>query len=208
MGDKLRPALLFSLLLGVILLVTGCVTEGELREQEPNTGELAGPLLKKQIAMRITNLKYQRGMSLYDTLNWLILYGEMAVPQLLESMADPDPRTRSYCSYILSEIGDPKVIPVLRDALAEENHKLVRYEISASLVTLGDWAQLGVLINGLEEESKRYRHKCFEVLRKHLNLTLGYDPDGPAEERTVAVSKWAAWWQRNQNNFSPILSKK
>jgi len=194
-------------ILGLTAVLAACVTvddKGNQITSEEATDD-TGPLLKKQISKRIDGLKYQRGVALLDSLNWLILYGEYAVPQLLEGLEDPDPRTRSYCAYVLGEIGNDSVVKDLRATLEAEDHKLVRYEIAASLVTLGDWGQLGVLISGLNEQSKLFRYKCFEILRKNLNLTFGYDPESPAEERALAVQKWVVWWERNRESFTPVL---
>lgn len=208
-----RPRASVAFLVAVLLLgvsgIPGCVTVDEQGDRTlPDVEETEqGQILKKQIAKRINGLKFQRGVALLDSLNWLILYGEHAVPQLLEALKDPDPRTRSYSAYVLGEIGNDSVVPDLRTALAGESHKLVRYEVAASLVTLGDWGQLGVLIDGLEEESKLFRFKCFEILRKNLNLTFGYDPNGPSEERALAVQKWVVWWERNRESFTPVLEK-
>jgi hypothetical protein len=198
--------------LGVVLVfgllgLPGCVTvdeQGDMTLPDLEDSE-QGKILKKQISKRIYGLKFQRGVALLDSLNWLILYGDHAVPQLLEALNDPDPRTRSYSAYVLGEIGNDSVVKDLRATLEGEDHKLVRYEIAASLVTLGDWGQLGVLISGLNEQSKLFRYKCFEILRKNLNLTFGYDPESPAEERALAVQKWVVWWERNRESFTPVL---
>jgi len=189
-----------------LLTLSGCVTVDD-NPLEPRSDEETGPLLKKQIEKRIEGLKYQRGVALLDSLNWLILYGDSAIPQLLEALRSPDPRTRSYAAYVLGEIGNEEVVSTIREVLDQETHKLVKYEMAASLVTLGDWGQIGLLISGLEEDARLFRFKCFEVLRKNLNLTLGYDPEGPEKERIASVSKWKAWWERNQKNYTPILKE-
>ena len=197
------PALLSAV---VLCGLPGCVTTegGEYADaREPR--DPVGPLLRKQINQRIEALKFQRGVALLDSLNWLIMYGESAVPQLKEALEDPDPRTRSYVAYVLGEIGSRGAIPKLRDRLDREDHKLARYELAAALVSLGDWGQIGILIDGLEEPGRRYRYKCFEVLNKNLNLTFGYDPMGPVEERSRAIAKWRAWWKRNQESFTPVI---
>ncbi len=195
--------LLFPLIL-VLFALTGCVTVDE-QNPPPVTDEEVSPVLQKQIQKRIEGLKFQRGVALLDSLNWLILYGETAIPHLEKALSDPDPRTRSYSAFVLGEIGNDSVVSVLREVQERETHKLVRYEIAASLVTLGDWGQFGTLVEGLEEKSKLLRFKCFDVLRKSLNMTLGYDPDGPEEERAASVAKWRAWWERNKKNFTPVL---
>lgn len=191
----------------ISVLLSGCVTtesdqERELRGQAEGS---VGPLLKKQIAKRIESLKYQRGIALLDSLNWLILYGDDALPQLTEALQHPDPRTRAYSAFVMGEVNNRAVIATLRDTLADEPHKMARYEMAASLVTLGDWAQIGVLVEGLAEENKRYRHKCFEVLKKNLNITLGFEPNGDDTSRRAAVAKWRAWWAKNRDSFSPVL---
>ena len=197
-----------SLFLPILVLfaLSGCITVDE-QIPPPTRDEEVSPVLQKQIDKRIEGLKFQRGVALLDSLNWLIMYGETTIPHLVKALSDPDPRTRSYCAYVLGEIGNDSVVPVLREVQEGETHKLVRYEIAASLVTLGDWGQFGILVDGLEEKSKLLRFKCFDVLRKSLNLTLGYDPDSPEEERAAAVAKWRAWWERNKKNFTPVLEK-
>ncbi|MBN2490221.1 MAG: HEAT repeat domain-containing protein [Planctomycetes bacterium] len=209
MRPRLAAAGAWALIVGLVLIAAapGCVTVDEKGNIVPpeEEAETTGPLLKKQIDKRIDGLKYLRGTALLDSLNWLILYGEHAVAQLLQGLEDPDPRTRSYCAYVLGEIGNQDVVPSLREALAREEHKRVRFEIAASLVTLGDWGQMGLLIEGLEEEARLSRHKCFEILRKNLNLTFGFDPAGPADERAAAVAKWKAWWERNRSTFTPVV---
>jgi HEAT repeat protein len=210
----MRPELTTRCIACWVLIVVGfvclpsCVTVEE-HGPRPWDGheEESSPLLQKQIEKRIEGLRFQRGVALLDSLNWLILYGEYANPQLIEALHDPDPRTRSYAAYVLGEIGDDAIVPELREALQTEKRKLVRYEIAASLVTLGDWAQLGILIQGLEETSPVYRFKCFEILRKNLNLTFSFDPNGSEDERAEAMKKWHAWWTQNRDNFTPVLKK-
>lgn len=192
-----------------LLATPGCVTVDMQGGQEMialDDPKGTGPLLQKQIEKRIDNLKYQRGDALLDSLNWLILYGEYAVPQLEAALIKPDHRTRSYAAYVLGEIGDTAVVPKLRESLGKEKNKLVRYEMASSLMTLGDWGQIGVLIDGLGEDSRLFRFKCFEVLKKNLNLTFGFDPAGAVKERTAAVRKWRAWWERNKDKYTPIAS--
>lgn len=197
-----------GVLVGLCLLGLGGCSSTREGSPGPAAPAVPGPLLRKQIAHRIANLKFQRGVALLDSLNWLILYGEAAVPQLLTALQAPDPRTRAYAAYVLGEIGDRRAVPPLRRALARERVRLVRYETAAALVTLGDWGQVGLLIEGLADPRRRFRHKCFEVLEKQLRLTLGYDPDAPPAEREQALAKWRAWWERNRAHLTPVVEER
>lgn len=198
----------FVLLAQSTLVFPSCVTttvDGKLISEEEESNEPIGPMLRRQIDKRIKDLKYKRGVTLLDSLNWLVLYGDNAVPQLVEALQDPDQRTRGYVAFALGEIGNQSVIPPLREALDDEEGKLVRYEMSAALVTLGDWGQIGLLIEGLEDENRRYRHKSFEVLKRNVNLTFDYDPSGAEVDRRRSVAKWRAWWSENRDQLTPVL---
>ncbi len=197
----------FVLLALSSLAMPSCVTttiDGKLISEEEESNEPIGPMLRRQIDKRIEELKYKRGVALLDSLNWLVLYGDNAVPQLIEALHEPDHRTRAYVAFALGEIGNQSVIPQLREALDDEERKLVRYEIAAALVTLGDWGQIGMLIDGLADENRRNRHKSFEVLKRNVNLTFDFDPSGADADRRRSVAKWRAWWTENREQLTPV----
>jgi len=170
------------------LVLGGCMS----RNKEPQY-QSAGALLDDRVAQTVSQLKYQNGQELMQSISWLIYVGEPAIPKLIEGLSDGDPRTRSTSAFILSEIRDRRVIPHLRPLLSDQV-AYVRYEGAAALVTMGEWSGVPTLIQGLADGEKRNRFKVYDVLHRTTGLDFGYDPLGPEEDRARAAEKWRAWW--------------
>ena len=134
-------------------LVAGCGTTSE-----PTRGsEFAAPnpLLRGEIQKRIDNVPYLHREELLDSLLWLTVQGEVAMDQLLEALGAQDPKIRSSSSWCLGRIGDRRAIPALRQRAEVEEDEVARLELARTLLVLGDFARVPVLIAGLESEDRK-----------------------------------------------------
>jgi len=175
------------------LVLTGCVAETVRPKQSEGEFMKPGALLEKEIDQRIANIPFQHGVELYSNLVRLSQVGEPAIPSLLEQLSNPDPSIRSSCVYVLGVIDDKRTIPSM-NPLLEDQEEIVRLEAAASLLGMGEWRAIPILIKGLESSDQMLRYKSFEALNKFTGLSFRYDFRGESAERSAAVDQWNEWW--------------
>lgn len=182
-------ALLFS------VVFAACTTTSS-DEKVSKAGLKAGnPVVKMRLQARVDNMKYQKGTTLISNLERIAAYGEMAVPICTEGLKNENAMTRMGCAYVLGRIGNPQVIPDLKDLL-DDDVAFVRYEAASQLGNLGSRDGYPVLVAGLEDENIRYRFKCFEALQALTGQTFDYSHNAAPERRQVSVEKWKAWLEQ------------
>lgn len=174
------------------LLLAACVTEGQ-EDYEPQS-EFLQPsmLMKEQIARRIADLPYLGGTELIDALYWLGQRGETAYEPLIEQLGSPTPKMRALALNILCLNKDRRVLPYI-SPLAHDPDQSVRYEAARGMARLGDLSEVAILVDGLEDDSRYVRALCARFLKEQTREDFGYEPDGPAPERSVAVARWRDW---------------
>jgi len=175
-------------LVSLLAVLPSCLSTGSKPEYPK-----ASPLLQEEIDMLLRELPYRHGPELIATLKRLIYIGEPAVPSVVRTLRADHPKSRSNAAYVLGEIRDRRVIPDLRKSLDDKASE-VRYEVAASLLILGDWSGIPVLIEALADEDPYHRYKAIGVLADHTNQNLGYDYRAAEDERTAAVGRWENWY--------------
>jgi hypothetical protein len=186
----MRTLVLSSLVLGLC----GCGTTRPTSEfSEPNT------ILKDEVDRRINQIPFQHRDELLNSMVWLVGVGESAVPQLIVALDHTDPKVRSSAVWCVGRIGDRRVIPYLKQHNQREHDPIVRLESSRTLLWLGDYTQVPVLIEGLESDRTHVRYLCHEALRADTGRDFGYDHRVEnTSERQAAVSRWREWWHQQQ----------
>lgn len=174
------------------LLLVACVTEGE-DSLEPQS-EFLQPsmLMREQIVRRIADLPYLAGTELIDALFWLGQRGETAYEPLIEQLENPTPKMRALAVNVLCLNKDRRVLPYVAP-LSEDPDASVRYEAARGMARLGDLSRVDVLVDGLEDDSRYVRALCARFLKEQTREDFGYEPDAPAPERSVAVTRWRDW---------------
>lgn len=160
---------------------------------EPNS-----PLAKARIEKRVSDIKYQRGVTLIANLERLAGYGDVIVPFGIDGLKSEDPMIRMGCSWILGRVGNTGAIPALEGAL-DDPVPFVRYEVASQLGNLGARSGYRVLVNGLSDDRVEMRFKCFEALQDLSGNTFGYSHTAAPEVRKVAVDQWESWMARMES---------
>ena len=169
----------------LLAILPSCASTGHTPEYPE-----ASPILQEEIDMLLRELPYRHGPELIATLKRLIYIGEPAIPSIVRTLRADHPKSRSNAAY---EIRDRRVIPKLRKSL-DDSAPGVRYEVAASLLILGDWSGIPILIEALGDEDPYHRYKAIGVLANHTHQDLGYDYRAAEVERTEAVGRWENWY--------------
>jgi HEAT repeat protein len=117
-------------------------------------------------------------------------------PALLQALSDPVPLRRAVAVEVLSEGGDPAVLPDIRKILGDPKPQ-VRLRAALALAKRGDETAIGVLIDLLVELHPAERRQAEETLQQLAgdwapNPALAGDDD---VSRKIRRGAWAAWWQ-------------
>lgn len=177
----------------LIVASLSCLLPSCMSAQKVPEFQAASPLLQEEIDTLLRELPFRHGPELITTLKRLIYIGEPAVPSLVESLRAAHPKSRSNAAYVLGEIHDRRVIPALRRGL-NDSAPDVAYEVAASLLVLGDWSGIPILIDALEDEDPYHRFKAIRVLAEHTHQDLGYDYRSDRQNRVAAVGRWENWY--------------
>jgi len=125
----------------------------------------------------------------------LIGYGSAGVPQVAANLESNVERVPLMAAYVLGKIEDPRSLDALARAARGPNAGL-RYEAATSMVRMGDRRGLPVLINGLDDRDPLVRARAIIVLYERTGETMDYKADDSPGERSAAVGRWRAWFQR------------
>jgi HEAT repeat protein len=184
----------------LVLALAACQsTVNGVRDPESHEGKFSEPtaLLAEQIERQLADIPYLHGRQVMDACVALVRIGPVAIPQLIEAAKDGEPAKRSFAMNVLGALGDRRVLPTLREGLADADSG-VRYEAARSCLRLGDWAAgMPVLIAGLADPSEFARTLCHDALRRQTGMDYGYSPKDSEVERAEATSRWRDWWSRH-----------
>lgn len=203
--------LLRTLAFGAGILV--CVALGACATTESSASTESGephwlepsPALRQRIDDQAKRMPWTHGMERLELIRWFAAVGEPAYPTLLEMVLDP---RKDVAGSALAALG------ATRDSrLVDELHKLpwpagyentdLALERARTLLRLGDWQALPVLLRGLRSDDLMTRALSNQALFEATHEQFDFDPKGDPEAREQAVQKWEAWWTaRNQD---PLL---
>jgi hypothetical protein len=183
------------------LVSSACVTstEGgqELRENVNTTPWLApSPVLRDQIEDQLERLPWTHGAERVEQIRWLAGVGEAGFSLILPVCLDPRPDVAGAALAALGATGDNRLVVPIRelDWPADETlDKGLRLERARTLVRLGDWSQLSVLVDGLADEEYWTRSWCIQALNEATKRRFEFDPKADAELRAKSVERWREW---------------
>lgn len=158
------------------------------------------PSLRQQIDDQIKRLPWTHGAERVEQISWFATVGEPAYEQLLVLCADPRADVAASAVAALGATRDSRLVDSLRAVKwTAGDDRALRYERARCFVRLGDWAQLGALIDGLAEEDAWARAWCLSALREVTGQDLGFDPRADAPEREQALERWRSWYASRTN---------
>lgn len=156
--------------------------------------------LQKQIEDQVTRLPWTHGIERIEQIAWFASVGEPAYPYLLKLCADPRPDVAACAVAALGATGDSRLVePLHQVQWTTDTAPAVRYERARAYLRLGDWSQIGVLVDGLESEDSWTRALCLASLRESTRIDHGFDPSGDEQARAEAVVRWRNWIASRQN---------
>lgn len=185
----------------ITLSSSACVTSTEggqpLRENVSTSAWLApSPVLREQIEQQLERLPWTHGAERVEQIRWLAGLGEAGFELILPVCLDPRPDVAGAALAALGATGDNRLVVPIRELAwpADETlDKGLRLERARTLVRLGDWSQLAVLIGGLEDEEYWTRAWCAQALHEATKRRFDYDAKGTPELRAQSVTRWREW---------------
>lgn len=162
--------------------------------RENQTWLRASPALRQQIEDQITRLPWTHGIERVEQIAWLAAVGEPAFERLLELCEDPRADVAASAVAALGATRDSRLVEPLRAVRWQnEEDRALRFERARALVRLGDWGEVGALIDGLESDDPWARAWCLSALREVTGQSFGFDAQAESEERAQAVARWRSW---------------
>lgn len=205
-----RRALPPATLALALFLATACeTTRFSVREHDTSSPWLEpSPSLRQQIEDEAKRLPWTHGADRVELIHWFAKVGEPAYPTLLAMVLDPRKDVAGSALAALGATRDSRLVEPVRKLPwpeGEENTDLA-LERARTLLRLGDWEMVPMLINGLRDERLMTRALCSQALYESTHERFDFDPRGEAEAREESVKKWEAWWQAR--NKDPLQKAK
>jgi hypothetical protein len=152
--------------------------------------------MEEMIQEKIKQIPYQHKEELLNNLMWLARAGDQAVPALDEALSHDDPKVRASCAYVFGQMGDKRTIPILQRH-RNDPHPVARLEIARSLLILGDYSTVPLIIQGLNSDMQHVRYLCYDILHSTTGKTFDYDHRAvDPVDREPAIAKWQGWWEK------------
>lgn len=198
-----------SLLLSLFLAACSSTARDVRDDAQPRSPWIqATPLLSQQIEDEAARLPYSHGFDRLEQIRWFASVGEPAYPFLLRLAADPRDDVAAAALASLGATLDARLVPHIHALAWDETRALgdLGLERGRTLVRLGDWSQIPVLIEGLGDERLFTRSLCGDALKEATHETHGFDPRAEQSAREKAIGRWREWWL--QRAGEGILSAK
>lgn len=193
-----RPNPVF--LVAVLCLAACQTTTDQPRHEVPDSPWLQpSPLLRARIAENVERLPWTHGTERLELIRWFAAVGEPAYDELLELAQDPRTDVAASALAALGATRDQRLVTSIHAlewpaGMPPE----LQLERARTLLFLGDWSEVPVLIRGLESDDLGTRALAGYALYRVTGDRLGFDPQAPPEERSAAVARWRDWWQGRQ----------
>lgn len=112
--------------------------------------------------------------------------------EAVAGLRDANPHTRRQAATALGRIGDPKAIPALLEALADEqNDRVLDHALTYALIEIGD---AKATAEGLTHKSPRVRRAVLAALENIPNGGLDAKPVLAELDAADAALRDTAWW--------------
>jgi HEAT repeat protein len=195
-----------SLLLAPFVLAACASTRDVRDDADPSPWVRPNPLLAQQIEDEAARLPYTHGFDRLEQIRWFAQIGEVAYPVLLRLAVDERDDVAAAALAALGATLDSRLVQPIQ-SLAWSEERLagdLGLERARTLVRLGDWSAMPVLIRGLRDERPLTRSLCLDALREATHETHGFDPRSEPGARELALKRWEHWWlQRTGEGILP-----
>jgi len=195
-NNRLRP--LASLTLAFSLVACGSpATKSDMPTGSTDGAWVkASPVLQQQIDDEAKRLPWTHGFERLEQIRWFASIGEPGYDTLLELAADPRDDVAAAALAAIGATLDRRLVTYVREVAwtSQRMQGDLRLERARTLVRLGDWSEIPVLIDGLDDERIYTRTLCFEALQEATHETQGFDPRSSEEARKSAIARWEQWW--------------
>ncbi len=184
--------------LATLLVLASCSSTKQVSQSEPAKGRwlTPSPLLRSQLQDEADQLPYVRSIERLELIRWFAGVGEPAYETLLGLLSDPRDEVAAASFAALGITGDRRLVDSIRAAdwePIERTHDL-KLERARTLVRLGDWREIPMLIEGLSDERRFTRRLAITALLESTGEDLGYDEDSTETSREIAIAAWERWW--------------
>ena len=195
--------------LSLSLFLAACASTKDVRDDSPDKDPrwiTPTPLLQQQIEDEAARLPYSHGFDRLEQIRWFASVGEPTYPVLLRLAADPRDDVAAAALAALGATRDSRLVEPLQELAWSEDrlHGDLGLERARTLIRLGDWTEIPVLVNGLRDERLFTRSLCLDALKEATHETQGFDPRAEKSEREKAIARWEQWWlQRSGEGILP-----
>ncbi len=175
----------------------GCATTQSSVPTNSNGWLDPSPSLKRRIDDEGKHIAYTHGIERIDLIRWFAAVGEPAYPKLLELAADPRKDVAIAAYAAMGATRDSRLVPYLEAIEIPDGPDAVdlRLERARTLLRLGDWNAVPMLITGLRDERTFTRALCSQALGEATHEDFGFDPKVEPADSAEAVGRWEAWWK-------------
>lgn len=186
-----------ALSLCAFLVLAGC---GATKSSVPGDGSpwlQPSPTLRQRIEDEAGRLPWTHGLERVEAIRWFASVGEPAYPTLLQMTQDPRKDVAGAALAALGATRDSRLVEHLRAIPwpeGQENADMA-LERARTLLRLGDWQMVPVLVRGLRDERMVTRALCIQALEEATHERFGFDPRAEPEAREVCVQRWQGWVQ-------------
>jgi HEAT repeat protein len=186
--------------LALTICSAGCLAPGD---GSPGVNDTAGrwmeasPILREQIEDEARRLPWTHGFERLEQIRWFAGVGEPAYARLLELAEDERDDVAAAALAALGATLDRRLVPDIRDLdwAPQRTQGDLGLERARTLVRLGDWSSIPVLIAGLRDPRIYTRALCADALREATHENHGFDPQADDAAREAAVQQWESWWK-------------
>lgn len=196
MQSFVRAALWAALV--VVPLAAGCRSTQESQAAKPDSGRWLrpSPLLEQQMRDEAERLPFTRGIERIEQIRWFAGLGEPAFDTLLGLLADPRDDVAASALSALGATQDRRLVPhiLAADPRAHERGRDLQLERARTLLRLGEWSEVPLLIEGLADGRLYTRALCLQALEEATGERHGFDPRGTDRDRERSVERWKQWW--------------
>ncbi len=191
-----------------LTLASACVTttSGSTRAVPTGPWLEPSPALRAQIEDRAMRLPWSHGSERVEMIQWFASVGEPGYETLLSLARDTRPDVAGAAFAALGATRDSRLVEHLRAVpdLAGPDNVDLRLERARTLLRLGDWQAVPVLISGLRDDRAITRALCAQALFEATHEKFEFDPKGDPQAREQAVQRWSDWWdQRRKDTLLP-----
>ena len=189
---------LFGIASTFLLLTSACFgpsEKGDMVASNSSPWIQASPILRQQIEDEAARLPWTRGFERLEQIRWFASVGEPGYPDILELAQDPRDDVAAAALAALGATLDRRLVPHIRALpYGPERNPDLMLERARTLVRLGDWSEIPVLIKGLSDERLYTRSLSVEALREATRENMGFDPRAQEDRRQQAINRWREWW--------------